>query len=236
MTIHTMGDEGVGPGSAADRPVGRATGTWVDGSVGEGLPLGTPPLAPHHDAPTTWDRAADAFRDWRAGTPGAMDRLVTTMTSVLWHVVRASGLSEEAAQDVVQTTWVAFVRHADSVSDPQAVAAWLTMTARREAWRVSRRARSAVPVDDEVLQWFSDDGASPEEVAVVHDEEDRLWACVQQLSERCRHLLRVVAFEQRPDYARIAADLGMAVGSIGPTRGRCLAKLRAALIAAGGVS
>ena len=48
-----------------------------------------------------------------------------------------------------------------------------------------------------------------------------------QLSERCQALLRIVAFEHRPDYTKIAADLDMPVGSIGPTRGRCLQKLRA---------
>lgn len=57
----------------------------------------------------------------------------------------------------------------------------------------------------------------------------RLWSAVRRLAERCQRLLRVIAFEDRPDYARIAADLGMPVGSIGPTRNRCLAKLRALL-------
>ena len=58
---------------------------------------------------------------------------------------------------------------------------------------------------------------------------DVLWTHVQDLSERCRRLLAVIAFADRPDYAAIAEALGMPVGSIGPTRGRCLAKLRAAL-------
>jgi DNA-directed RNA polymerase specialized sigma24 family protein len=68
---------------------------------------------------------------------------------------------------------------------------------------------------------------------VQHDEGRLLWAAVDELPERCRRLLRVVAFENRPDYRQIATDLDMPVGSIGPTRGRCLAKLRVALMQAG---
>ena len=237
MTIQTMGDEGRAPevplGTAVGAPDGTSAGTSAGTGAGRGDPAGPGHRQPEH--PSTWQRAADAFREWRAGAPGAMDRLVTVMTPVLWHVARASGLSEAAAQDVVQTTWVALVQHADAVADPQAVSAWLTTTARREAWRVSRGTRAAVTVSDEVLDRVPDDRGSAEEVAVVHDEEDRLWACLHRLPERCRRLLRIVAFEERPDYARIATDLGMPVGSIGPTRGRCLAKLRDALSAAGGV-
>jgi len=59
----------------------------------------------------------------------------------------------------------------------------------------------------------------------------RLWQHVQDLPERCRRLLRVIAFADRPDYAGVAESLGMPIGSVGPTRGRCLAKLRAQLSA-----
>ncbi|KGM08873.1 RNA polymerase sigma factor [Cellulomonas carbonis] len=183
--------------------------------------------------PSTWDTAATAFRAWRDGVPGGLDELVTTMTPVLWHVVRAYGLGRAQAEDVVQTTWVALVRNASSVADPQAVAAWLTTTARREAWRVARRGRADETVDDEVLERLPDARPSVEHEVVARDEDERLWASVRRLPERCRRLLRVVAFEDRPDYAGIARDLGMPIGSIGPTRGRCLAKLRA-LLAEGG--
>lgn len=187
-------------------------------------------------APTTWDRAAAAFRSWRDGAPSGMDELVRVMTPVLWHVVRAYGLERGDAEDVVQTTWLTLVRRAESVADPQAVAAWLTTTARREAWRVSRRRTPSVPVADDVLENVGDRVDSAEQDAVGNDADQILWRCVRRLSERCRRLLRVVAFEDRPDYARISRDLGMAVGSIGPTRGRCLARLRQELLAEGGLT
>ena len=64
---------------------------------------------------------------------------------------------------------------------------------------------------------------------IIEDQHRRLWAAFRQLSPRCQELLRIVAFVPRPDYATVAAELGMQIGSIGPTRGRCLAKLRAVL-------
>jgi RNA polymerase sigma factor (sigma-70 family) len=176
-----------------------------------------------------WDRAALAFEAWRSGKAQAMDELVRTMTPVLWHVVRAHGLAVEQSQDVVQSTWLILVSRYDSIADPRAVAAWLTTTARREAWRVARRGSRNVLVSDDILERVAEEDGSAEEVAVARDDQGWLWTCVRTLSERCQRLLRIVAFEERPDYARIAADLDMPVGSIGPTRGRCLAKLRDAL-------
>ena len=74
-------------------------------------------------------------------------------------------------------------------------------------------------------------GPSPE-VAVLTDADDRLvWQHFATLPERCKALLRAIAFAEQPDYASVAQALGMPVGSIGPTRGRCLAKLRLALAA-----
>ena len=70
------------------------------------------------------------------------------------------------------------------------------------------------------------------ETAVLTDVDDRLvWQHFATLPERCKSLLRAIAFAEKPDYASVALALGMPVGSIGPTRGRCLAKLRLALVA-----
>ena len=68
---------------------------------------------------------------------------------------------------------------------------------------------------------------------MVEDQRRALWTAIRQLSPRCQELLRITAFVPRPDYAAVAAELGMRVGSVGPTRGRCLAKLRALLLANG---
>lgn len=176
-----------------------------------------------------WERAGDLFAQWLDGDARAMDELVRLLTPVLWHVVRAYGLDQGHAEDVVQTTWFALVRRHETIADPRAVSGWLTVTARREAWRVSRLHRRADVTESVELEPHLPTAPSAEQTAVQGDESRRLWDAVGLLPERCQRLLRVIAFDERPDYARIATDLKMPVGSIGPTRQRCLGKLRALL-------
>lgn len=174
-------------------------------------------------------RAATLFRNFRAGDEPAMGELVSLLTPILWHTVRGQRLDRESAEDVVQTTWLALVRSADSITDPQAVLAWLIVTARRESWRVVKRTDRVEPKDFEDDDVVAPARDLPEERVLQSDTETRLWQHIAQLPERCQALLRVIAFADRPDYAAVAKALGMPVGSIGPTRGRCLAKLRTLL-------
>lgn len=176
-----------------------------------------------------WHRAGDAFARWRDGEPAAMDELVRMLTPVLWHVVRAYGLERTVAEDVVQSTWLTLVRRHHTIADARAVSGWLTTTARREAWRVAQGGARLVAVDDPVLEARMPRAGSAEDDVHRTDRDRRLWNAVGTLDERCRRLLRIVAFDDRPDYAGIARDLAMPVGSIGPTRRRCLGKLRTAL-------
>jgi len=173
-----------------------------------------------------WGQAASAFERWVEGDAVALDELVRVMTPVLWHVVRAYRLTSELAEDVVQTTWLALVRSRASIQEPAAVGGWLTTTARREAWKVAKATGRGIPVEDDELSRRLPDEDSAEMEVVRRDGDERLWDAVERLSERCQALLRIVAFEHRPDYTTIAANLDMPVGSIGPTRSRCLQKLR----------
>ena len=182
---------------------------------------------------TRWERAAALFQRWRDGETRAMDDMVRLMTPVLWHVVRSYGLDQALAQDVVQTTWLTLVRRHETITEPKAVSGWLTTCARREAWRVGKLQRRADPTESEYLEPHLPTHESAEHTAAQDDEDRRLWTAVAQLNDRCQRLLRIVAFEERPDYARIAKDLGMPVGSIGPTRQRCLGKLRSVLEGSG---
>ncbi|SEE24893.1 RNA polymerase sigma factor [Ruania alba] len=179
---------------------------------------------------TVWSSAARHFRCWRDGSPTAMDDLVRELTPVLWQVVRAQRLDTETASDVVQSTWLALVRRPESVREPDAVGAWLITTARREAWRVTKAGAKLEPMEE--VPEFGE-GASAEHEATTRWMDDVLWRLVRQLSERCQRLLRVAAFLDRPDYRNLAGELGMAVGSIGPTRARCLDRLRSMLAAEG---
>ncbi len=193
------------------------------------------PTGPTTGPPSLWENAASLLDRWRTGEPAALEELVRLLSPMLWQVVRATGLDRAAAEDVVQTTWLTLVRSGDSISEPRAVVGWLCTTARREAWRVGRLSSRQQPVEDEVIAHRLPDGPAPEGQVLLADDNARLWACLDRLPERCRRLLRIVAAESRPDYTGLAEHLGMPVGSIGPTRGRCLEKLRRELVAAGGL-
>lgn len=172
-------------------------------------------------------RAGRLFAAYRDGDPSKMSDLVRLLTPILWHTVRASRLDTATAEDVVQTVWLALVRRADTISEPLAVLQWMVVTAKREAWRVARSQAKVRPEDMEASPPSGPDSPHSVEDEVVRDDvQNRLWYHISQLPERCRALLRVIAFADRPDYADLAKALDMPQGSIGPTRGRCLAKLR----------
>jgi RNA polymerase sigma factor (sigma-70 family) len=176
-------------------------------------------------------RAGRLFTAYRDGDSSKMSDLVRLLTPILWHTVRASRLDTATAEDVVQTVWLALVRRADTISEPLAVLQWMVVTAKREAWRVARIQARIRPEDMEASPPGGPDSPHSVEDEVVRDDvQNRLWHHISQLPERCRALLRVIAFADRPDYADLAKALDMPQGSIGPTRGRCLAKLRLSLI------
>ena len=175
-------------------------------------------------------RAGRLFAEYRDGEEAKMAELVRILTPILWHTARSSRLDTASSEDVLQTVWMTLVRKADSITEPLAVLQWLVVTTKREAWRVSRTQAKVRPEDLEAGGTLEKDHAESVEDSVVRAETgNRLWQHIDALPERCRTLLRVIAFADRPDYAELAKALAMPQGSIGPTRGRCLAKLRIAL-------
>jgi RNA polymerase sigma factor (sigma-70 family) len=168
-------------------------------------------------------RAAD-------GELGALDEVVAELNPLLWHVARSQGLADEDAADVVQTTWLELVRQVHTIHSPLALTGWLVSATKREAWRVNARRRKHAGPGDEVLADTPEAAAGPDEQLLTNERDRTLWRHFAQLNERCRILLRVVAQVSRPDYTEIADALEMPRGSIGPTRGRCLAKLRGLLL------
>lgn len=173
-------------------------------------------------------RAGRAFRAYRDGDVGRMAEVVELLDPLLWRTARSQGADRETAADVVQVAWLKLVEHADRVADPQALLQWLLVTVKRECWRRTTRDRREIP--SELDEETPAPDLSPERLAEMSDDQRVLWRHVSGLSARCRTLLQVIAFADRPDYASISAALGMPVGSIGPTRGRCLAALRKALL------
>jgi len=222
------------PGRVPDHPCGEGPGPEDGDGGGVGVRVGDGRAGPASPADRRrpedlWDLAAGEFVAWREGDRNALDRLVRLVTPMLWHLARAYRLDQQTAEDVVQTTLVSLVRHADRIDDPQALVRWLTVTARREAWRCARAATRVDATEDSVLDLRVGPVDGPESHVLRAQRDEALWHAVGQLTDRCQRLLRTVAFGDRPNYTQLSAELKMPVGSIGPTRGRCLDKLRSLL-------
>jgi RNA polymerase sigma factor (sigma-70 family) len=143
---------------------------------------------------------------------------------MIWSIARAHRLSTDDASDVVQTTWLRLVEHLDRVNEPDRIGAWLATTARNECLvQLRRRGRQGTVVE---LEDLPDPGPTLDAGLLAAERDSALWRALQQASARCQQLLRILAGDPPPTYEEISAALDMPVGSIGPTRARCLAKLR----------
>jgi RNA polymerase sigma factor (sigma-70 family) len=172
------------------------------------------------------------------GDGAAWDALVHRYSGLIWSVTRGYRLSAADAADVFQTTWLRLTEHLDRIEKPGQVGAWLATTARRESLRVARSSSRTVPADETTLVALGQsDDYSPEqavldaEAALLASERAaKLWRAFGRLAKRCRDLLRVLMASPPPSYAEVAAALDIPVGSIGPTRARCLQRLREELV------
>jgi RNA polymerase sigma factor (sigma-70 family) len=161
-----------------------------------------------------------------AGDEAAWNELVERFQGLVWATARSFRLSRADAADVAQTTWLRLVENLDRIRDPERLGAWLATTARREALRHLRLHGRELSTDEAEL--FESPVDDPLEVALLTEERDNaLWRAFAQLSERCQSLLRLLVAEDEPSYEAIGAALDMPIGAIGPTRMRCLDKLRA---------
>ncbi|MGI5272004.1 RNA polymerase sigma factor [Nonomuraea sp. CA-218870] len=181
---------------------------------------------------TALDETSALVKAAADGDADAWRELYQRFSGLVWAVARAHLPVAADAQDVAQTTWFRFAEHLTRIRDPEKAGAWLAATARNEALRVIRTSGRAVPVSDIALIGFDVDERSPELLLLEAEEEvaeaqraREVWDAFQELSERCRLLLRALIASPRPTYQEISAGLGIAVGSIGPMRGRCLKRL-----------
>ena len=163
------------------------------------------------------------------GEAWAWDALVDRYKGLVYSVALRAGLSQEDAADVFQTVFARLLEHLGTIHAPQGLAAWLITTTKREAWSVVRKqqrepAEGEVPVLlDTADLWPTN--PRPDENRLV----DRILIreALAQLGERCRKLLWLLYFEPgQPSYEEIGRQLRMPTGSVGPTRARCLQKLR----------
>jgi RNA polymerase sigma factor (sigma-70 family) len=173
------------------------------------------------------DQIADCLRRAADGDTAGWDALVWQFGALVWSVARAHRLSAADAADVSQTTWLRLVEHLDTISQPERLGAWLATTARRECLAVIRRRSRQVPVEDsaDLAEGFLDEPA-PDGPLLEAEEHSIVAVAFGQLAERCQRLLRLLMVDPPMQYTDVAAALDIPIGSIGPTRARCLERLK----------
>ncbi|MEU1404139.1 sigma-70 family RNA polymerase sigma factor [Streptomyces sp. NPDC005728] len=207
---------------------------------------GTLHSAAYDDVPYTRGGAVDRtevgalVRSAVDGDAAAWKALVEGMSPLVWSVVRAHRLSDADGHEVYQTVWFRFAQHLGRLREPDKAGAWLASTARHECLKVLRGLTRLTLTDDpQVLDRASEERTPEQSVIDAEEEADqaervrRLWQEFEGLGERCRQLLRVLMASPPPSYLEVSSALGIAVGSIGPLRQRCLRRLRARLDARG---
>jgi RNA polymerase sigma factor (sigma-70 family) len=175
------------------------------------------------DVATLVRRAADGDRR-------AWEGLVSQFERLIWSITVEFKLVESDASDVAQTTWLRLLEHIDRIQYPDRVGSWLAATARNECLRnLAARKRVVLGHDDAE---FSSAVASVPEVdeRILANERDQVVRdALSRLPRRWQRLLEMLMADPPVSYAEISDQLGLPVGSIGPTRGRCLARLRVLL-------
>jgi RNA polymerase sigma factor (sigma-70 family) len=160
----------------------------------------------------------------RQNDQAAWDALVERYTGLLRSIARSYGLGAADMADVTQTAWLRLVERLDELREPDRVATWLAVTTHRESrWTLRRRGRElpAWSVPDQA----ADPDRGPMERTVQRERLSDVAAAIREMPERCRRVLRFFALAPIT-YAEVAAALDIPVGSVGPTRMRCLADLR----------
>ncbi len=168
-------------------------------------------------------RAAD-------GDMTAWNRLVDQYARLIWSITAEFKLVESDAADVAQTTWLRLLEHIDRIEYPDRVGSWLAATARNECLRnLAARKRVVLGHDDAELDSAAAHGPEIDERLLADERAQVVRDALSRLPGRWQRLLEMLMADPPVSYADISDELGLPVGSIGPTRGRCLARLRVLL-------
>jgi len=163
-----------------------------------------------------------------AGDKRAWERLVDQYSRLIWAMTRDFRLPEIDAADVVQATWLRLLEHIGRIEYPERIGSWLATTARHECLRHLAASKRVTLVDDHDATFGGTVAAQPEvdERLLAEERAQAVRAAVAMLPMRSQRLLELLMADPPVSYVEISDQLGLPVGSIGPTRGRCLDRLR----------
>lgn len=165
----------------------------------------------------------------RQGDESAWERVLDKYERLIFSIALNYGLTAEDAADISQLTFTIFLQRMDDLDEDSNLSAWLATVARRHTWRlVARRKRESVPAAGDLSEeMFTIPDDSGERVLARWEVVEWLEQAFELLDERCRQLLLALYFApEKLSYIEVAEEMGMAVGSVGPTRARCLERLK----------
>ena len=171
---------------------------------------------------------ASLVRSAAAGDKSAWERLVDQYSRLLWAMTRDFKLAEVDAADVVQATWLRLLEHIHRIEYPERIGSWLATTARHECLRHLAASKRVTLVDDHDAAFSGSGGHQPEvdERLLAEERAQAVREAVATLPIRSQRLLELLMADPPVSYTEISDQLGLPIGSIGPTRGRCLERLR----------
>lgn len=188
------------------------------------------PGAPAVVADPSGAAVAQLVRRAADGDKEAWNRLVGQYGRLIWSITRDFKLVDSDAADVVQTTWMRLIEHIDRLEYPERVGSWLAATARNECLRnLAARKRLVLVNGDLALEGVAEHGPEVDEGLLASERAQVVREAITQLPTRWQRLMELLMADPPTSYAEISDKLGLPVGSIGPTRGRCLDRLRVLL-------
>jgi RNA polymerase sigma factor (sigma-70 family) len=173
---------------------------------------------------------AELVRRAAAGDHDSWERLVDKFARLIWAITRDFKLGESDASDVAQATWLRLLEHIDRIEYPERVGSWLAATARNECLRSLAARKRVVLAHDEIqLEGVAARQPDVDEGLLAAERAQVVREALTQLPRRWQQLLELLISDPPVPYAEISDRLDLPIGSIGPTRRRCLARLQVLL-------
>ncbi|WP_405163002.1 sigma-70 family RNA polymerase sigma factor [Nocardia sp. NBC_01499] len=187
------------------------------------------PDSPHMD-PAEVLRRQNLVAACVQGSQAAWRALIDEYSPLVWSITRTFRMANYDREDVYQSTWANVVTHLGDLQSPERLTAWLATTTRRECLKQIKRNARDIPIGDSSTLETPDHEAE----ATVHQVFRRVAGAevrdaFRRLPDRDQRLLGLLVSDSAPNYDSVSGQLGMPRGSIGPLRGRALARLRGLL-------
>jgi RNA polymerase sigma factor (sigma-70 family) len=161
----------------------------------------------------------------------AWSEIVRRYEGLVWSIALGHSFRSGDAADIAQTVWLRLAQHLSRLTNPEGIKSWLVLTTRNECFRVSRQRSRTIPVDVADARVFADQAGPVDDLTRLEDLEEShaLWEAFLRMPATCQSLLGLLNADPRPSYVEVADRCGIAIGTIGSRRRRCLESLREAL-------